>query len=309
MFVMKTNIQQSTLAVKTKSAVIERAAAITEKPEVVISESGRRVEHTIRDEEFILCYPTGRDFWFPCVDSEFAKRFRGADPEYFGSVCGQSLGIPVYEKLGESFGVGDADQVSLAITKAYQYALMYPSITFFMSELSFPNKNVSYVEEALLELRGAPDNILLSGHWQNRREEKLGKEKTARLVISGTAAGVNDSFVLEEIEAEIEYLRDEGFKEIQLFYFGLYGIGNARGDIRIPVACAKLMKSCDVEFYRVTFDRDKYLSAPPQMFAYLNCWAATHALHFTPMNSAPKFDFMKYYKDKNVSARELLTTG
>lgn len=305
---MRSILEKNTVSGSQRNEVILKAASAVPR-QLAKSESGRRVEHTIRDEEMIFCYPTGTGEWINCVDSEFAKKFRGADPEFFGSVCEQSLGLPVFEKFNGQWSIGGEDQVSLAITKAYQYALMYPTVKFFLSELNLKNAKVDALEEILLQLRGAPENLLLSGRWQNRREEKLSIKKSARLAISGTAAGVNDEFVYEELEAEIEYLREEGYEDISLFHFGLYGIGNSRGDIRIPVCCAKLMKSADVDFYRVTFNREKYGTAPAGMYAYYCGWAATHVLHFTPKNSRSDFDFMGYYETLGIKARELVVYG
>lgn len=269
---MKSSLSFVSESAAQKKDVILRAA-VTKPKETPVSRSGRRVEQTIRDEDLIFIYQTAKSSWVESEESSFALRYRGADRDYRSGVVSQSLAVHILDDQAAMNNKAEHDSlesVTLALTKAYQYALMYPTLKFAMSELGFPKGFDIKKDEVIFNLKSAPSNLLLSGEWQNIREKQLGLSKSARLVISGTALGVNNSFVYEEIEEEIAYLREEGFSDITLFHFGLYGGGSSRGDIRIPVACAKLMKDVDVDFYRITFDRDQYEKAGHDLFAYLN---------------------------------------
>lgn len=267
----------------------------------------RATETTVRDDELILMYPTGKDFWYNDETTEFAARFRGANRDYSASLVNQSLAVPVLTRSAEGHikHLGP-EELYLAVTKAFSFALMYPNLTFLLSDLAFPKKLPLIADDLIFELRGCPSNVFMPGHWKNLSEEQMRTPKSARLVISGSAVGVNDSFVLDEIEAEVEYLRDQGYTDITLLNFGLYGIGNSRGDIRIPVCCAKVMKSHNVKFVRATFDRDKFINVPPSFYAFFNAQVATHILHFQPVSTRGIFDFMGYYNSKQIESRELL---
>lgn len=308
---MKSSLSFVSETAAQKKEVILRAA-VSKPKEVPVSRAGRRVEQTIRDEDLIFIYQNAKSYWVETEESLFALKYRGADRDCRSGVVSQSLAVHILEdQIGseKSAEHDTLETITLALTKAYQYALMYPTLKFAMSELGFPKGFDIKKDEVIFNLKSAPSNLILSGEWQNIREKQLGLKKSARLVISGTALGVNNSFVYEEIEEEIAYLRDEGFTEITLFHFGLYGGGSSRGDIRIPVACAKLMKDVDVDFYRITFDREGYENSGHDLFAYLNAWAATHVLHFQPAGSKDEFDYASYYESRGISCRELLLSN
>lgn len=273
----------------------------------------RRVEQTVRDDEFVFIFPCAPNQWVETPDSIFAQRYRGADPTYLGGVCNQSLAVPVFKRSCEN-AIADKvvpdflspSEVSLAVTKAVQYALLYPTLKFALTELGFSYPPSMLGDELIHDLSGLPSNLLLSGRWHAIKERQQGKKKSARLAVSGLAMGVKDDFVYDEIEEEIKYLRSEGYEEVSLFYFGLHGAPNSRGDIRIPVSCAKLMNAQNVDFFRITFDRQKYSESSDQMFAYLNSWAATHILHFQPVHDKENFDTLAYYQSRGIESRELL---
>lgn len=292
---------------ETASSVQDPEMEFDPEDEWVLPPPERATETTVRDDELILMYPTGKDFWYNDETTEFAARFRGAKKDYSASLVNQSLAVPILTRSAEGHinHVGP-EELYLAVTKAFSFALMYPNLTFLLSDLAFPKKLPLIADDLIFELRGCPSNVFMPGHWKNLSEEQMRIPKSARLVISGSAVGVNDSFVLDEIEAEVEYLRDQGYTDITLLNFGLYGIGNSRGDIRIPVCCAKVMKSHNVKFVRATFDRDRFINVPPSFYAFFNAQVATHILHFQPVSTRGIFDFMGYYNSKQIESRELL---
>ena len=218
---MKSSLSFVSETAAQKKEVILRAASSKPK-DVPVSRSGRRVEQTIRDEDLIFIYQNAKSHWVETEESLFALKYRGADRDCRSGVVSQSLAVHILEDQIGSENSAEHDTletITLALTKAYQYALMYPTLKFAMSELGFPKGFEIKKDEVIFNLKSAPSNLILSGEWQNIREKQLGLKKSARLVISGTALGVNNSFVYEEIEEEIAYLRDEGFTEITLFHF------------------------------------------------------------------------------------------